>query len=78
MLKIARNYPILCACAVVALVSVSVLALGIAFFDATAALVALITFLVAVFLTFAILNYNVFGGRPNSSIHQPGDDDGRR
>jgi hypothetical protein len=75
MLRIARKYPLLSACVVVAVVSSSLLVFGIAFFelDATLAVIALVTFLAAFYLGFAIMNYNVFGGRPNSSIHRPDD-----
>jgi hypothetical protein len=74
MLKMARKYPILFTCAVVAAVSLFAAVFGMAFSESGAAwmILAFTVFSAACSLATLVLSYNVFGGRPNSSIHGPG------
>ena len=79
MLKIARKHPILCACAVVAVVAVASFS-AMAFYANELAIFAFFPFATACFVAIVVMNYQVFGGNPNSSIYRPGakpDDDPR-
>ncbi len=70
MLKIVRKHPILCGCAVIAVVSLVVL-----LFFATKsplAIFALLPFAAACFVAEVIMNYRVFGSGSNSTIYRPG------
>jgi hypothetical protein len=72
MLKIARKYPILFTCGVVAAASLCVAMLGAALGEGGVFVFAFAGFNAACGVAIAVLSYNVFGGRPNSSIHGPG------
>jgi len=64
---------------VASVVSLSVLVFGITFeLDANLFAVAFSFLLAAGFVAFVIMNYKVFGGRPNASIHRTGDHPGDR
>ena len=73
MLRLIRKHPLLSACAAVAIVSVAVLVHAFATGVASLQLVlpAFGALAVACFVGEVIMNYKVFGGKPNSSVHNP-------
>lgn len=71
MLKVVRRHP-LCACALVALISLGVLILA-----GPGSLVGLWAFATLALSCSAagiIVNFKVFGAKPNNTIHRPGAD----